>query len=362
MELNDLARQLEAPDVAARLAAVRALCELERNGGLGPARPRIGPVLPSYDHVHTRWSYGDSVPGVCSVSRVVWAAHEARAPSVFLVEHESLAHIDEATAAVRIVNAPDAQPGLRLALAIEFKALIDLDDPAARKLSEAMAALWGQGEAAWVVGVGATRTPELERLARQFREAKRLRAEQQLARLKVHLKLSRRFDLAEILTTEGNVTDRQFSVAVARAELGDAGDVTLARRGSEIRRMLNPGGPGHVPFPTGLPTYQELVPQLARWGMLPTSTAQLRGRAMAELVPALKSWGIAGLDVAGIEPTEPDWEQQIALFIDLAQRHGLALFGGSDYRGTGTGWQRHEAWMDHPFLRGSIDRVARLVT
>jgi hypothetical protein len=74
-------------------------------------------------------------------------------------------------------------------------------------------------------------------------------------------------------------------------------------------------------------------------------------------LPWLQSWGIGGLDTAGIEPGEPDAERAIQQFITLAEQHGLCLFGGADYRGLGTGWVRHATWMDHPLIRATIDRL-----
>jgi hypothetical protein len=356
--LSSLATQLDSRNLAERLAALSALRDAEARGDLAPASPKIGPALPSYVHVHTNASYGFDSPGVFSVARMVWAAHEARADAALMVEHESLAHMDEAAQAVAIVNR-GAQPLLRLILAVEFKAPIALRDAASRQLSEQILKVWGQGESAWVVAVAARHTPELDQLVRLFQQAKRTRAEQQLAKLNQCLRLKWTVRLDNLLTPDGNVTDRQLSLAVAKAELGDVDEVTLARRGSEIRKMLNPGREAYAPFPPGLPDYQDLVGQLARWGTVPTFTAQLRGQALAGSLPALKSWGMGGLDVAGVEPYEPNAERDIAEFIELARKHDMLLFGGSDYRGTGTGWSRHAAWMDHPLLRASLDRVAR---
>jgi hypothetical protein len=349
--------QLDARNMEERLAALMKLRGLEQRGALGPATPKIGPALPSYDHVHTNASYGDAAPGVYSAARMVWAAHEARAFSILSVEHESVAHMDEAIQATTIVNRGMTEP-LRLALAVEFKAPIALNDAVSKKFSDAILKTWGQGEAAWVVAVGARRTPELERLVRQFQKAKRVRSEQQLEKLNRHLKLSRPLKLSSILTPEGNITDRQLTLAVARAELGDVDEKALAKRGGEVRRMLNPGGPAYAPFPPGLPVYQELVGLLARWGTLPTFTAQLREQTLEEFMPTLKSWGMAALDTAGIEPYEPNAARDIATFVRLAELYGLAFYGGSDYRGVGTGWQEHAPWMDHPLIRTSIERVA----
>jgi hypothetical protein len=82
--------------------------------------------------------------------------------------------------------------------------------------------------------------------------------------------------------------------------------------------------------------------------MVPTFTAQLRGEKLAKYLPLLKEWGIRALDAAGIEPNESDAERSIRRMIYLADQHGMAFVGGSDYRGSGTGWTKSEPWMNHP--------------
>lgn len=353
----DLIGQLDAGNLDVRLKAVASLRDLEIRRKLDPAE-RIGPVLPSYDHIHTTASYGSSVPGVFSVSRMIWAAHEARARSTLLVEHESTVHFEEAARAVAIVNQGMTDP-LRLILAVEFKAPIAKIDAESRRFGEMMGAAWGQDEAAWVVGVGATPSAELSRLVAQFQKAKRVRAGRQFEKLNRHLGLIPPLALSSILTPEDNITDRSLSMAFARAEQPTADPTTLFARASTIRKMLNPGGPAYAPYPKDLPSYQEVTRQLLNLGMTPTFTAQLRGETLASVLPLLKSWGMRGLDVAGIEPSEPNVEQSIHHFIDLATQHQMALFGGADYRGTGTGWITHERWMDHPLIRASSDALAK---
>lgn len=351
-----LVSQLDSPTLQERLAALEQLCAQERAGKLDAAA-KAGPALPSYDHVHTTASYGHAAPGVHSAARMAWAAHEARAYSILSVEHESLEHMEEMARAVEIVNRGAAQP-LKLVLAVEFKTLIALDDAVSRRFSELILKTWGQGEAAWVVGVGAQPGAELTRLVRRFQEAKRTRAEQQLEKLNTHLGLKPAMKLENVLTPEGNLTDRLLSLSVAKVKWPGADDATLAKHGRAVRKMFNPGGPAYAPYPAGLPSYQELTRALARLGMVPTFTAQLRGAALDEMMPALLAWGIGGMDVAGIEPYEADADAEIKHFITLAERHGLAFVGGSDYRGTGTGWLRHAPWMDHPLVRATIDRLA----
>jgi hypothetical protein len=78
-------------------------------------------------------------------------------------------------------------------------------------------------------------------------------------------------------------------------------------------------------------------------------------------LPLLKTWGIRGLDLAGIEPNEPGAEDAIRQYVDLADAQGLALFGGSDYRGDGTGWSHRAAWMDIPLIRETLDQIAQPV-
>jgi hypothetical protein len=352
--MMELVAQLDARLPSERIVAVELLRDLERRGQLQSA-DRVGPTLPSYDHVHTAASYGWSIPGVFSAAHMVWAAHESQAYSTLIVEHESLAHIEEARLAVEIVNRGRSQP-LRLLLGVEFKAPLTIDDEPSRQFSASMLEAWGQGDAAWVVGMGARPGSELTRLVRQFQEAKRSRAQQQLQRLNCHLALASPLELADLLTPEGNVTDRLLCFAVVKAKWPHADQTTFAGHAQSVRRMLNPGGPAYVPFPSGLPSYQALVGMLADLGTAPTFTAQLRGPALERLLPWLKSWGIGGLDTAGIEPGEPDAERAVQQFITLAEQHGLCLFGGADYRGLGTGWVRRAAWMDHPLIRATIDR------
>ena len=354
---TELISQLDSRNVEERLAALESLCELKRQGRLD-ASIEAGPALPSYDHVHTTVSYGFATPGVYSVSRMVWAAHEADAYSTLIVEHESVAHCEEARRAAAIVNRAGESP-LRLILGIEFKSPIVVADGESRRFSESIARTWGQGEAAWVVGIGVT-TPheELIRLAAQFQEAKRGRAQQQLQKLNRHLGLAPPLSLSQLLTPEGNVTDRSLCAVVAGA-MAQRGLRHTGKTPDRRARMLNPGSAGYAPYPPGLPSYQEMIGRLGRLGMVPTFTAQLRGQLLADTMPLLKSWGIGGLDVAGIEPDNPNAERDIRQYIELAEQHGLAMFGGFDYRGAGTGWPRHAAWMDCPLIRRTIDRLAQ---
>ena len=353
--ITDLIRQLDSCIPHVRLAALERLRILEQHGMLD-SKAQAGPVLPSYDHVHTSVSYGYVASGVYSVSRMVWAAHEAGASSISIIEHESLAHCDEAHRAVAVVNRDRDEP-LRLMLGVEFKAAIALTDDASRRFSESMARAWGQGEAAWVVGVGVVPSEELTRLVHQFQRAKRVRARRQLEGLNRCLAIAPPLELSELLTVEGNVTDRVIALGVAMAKWPEADATILALHARDVRAMLNPGGPGYAPFPLGLPSYQELIGRLSHLGMTPTFTAQLREPALGESLPSLISWGIGALDTAGIEPNEPNAEECIEDLIASAQQHGLALFGGSDYRGEGTGWRRPAPWMTCPLIRESLERM-----
>lgn len=349
---KELFAQLDSRLLGTRLSAIMDLRELEMRGQLDRS-VIIGPSLPSYVHIHTTASYGFGAPGVFSVAHMVWAAHEAHANSIIIIEHESVAHLEEANIAVAEVNRGMTNP-LRLILGVEFKAPIALNDPDSHLFSNSIAKFWGQGEAAWVVGVGARPRIELTQLVGRFQEAKRVRASQQLTRLNEHLSLVPPLCLRDLLTPDGNVTDRLLCLAVAKAKWPEADDMTLVRQAGEMRKLLNPGGAGYVPFPSNLPSYQELIRQLARLGMMPVFTAQLRGQVLAQALPLLISWGIKGLDVAGVEPDEPDAAEEIQQFINLARQHGLAFFGGSDYRGTGTGWVEPSPWMDDLLIRSTI--------
>ena len=164
--------------------------------------------------------------------------------------------------------------------------------------------------------------------------------------------------MEDALTPEGNITDRSFSWSLARAKHGRVDDESLGKRAAEIRRMFNPGQPGHYPFPTNLPSYVEVLRCLADLGMLPSFTAQLRGRTLESMMAPLRQWGIRALDTAGIEPDEPNAQGHIQHMIRLAEEHDMALFGGSDYRGSGTGWTEIQPWMAHPRIVESLGMVA----
>ena len=356
------AAELDSPSRDKRLTALRALRAHERGGGKGkpPAEAAV-PKLPSYDHVHTHASYGQCVPGIYSVSRMVWAAHVHGAESIAIIEHESLEHIDEAIEAVRLVN-HGAGRKLRLVLGVEFKAPITADRmPGAQadRFRHVMRARWGQGELAWVAAMVARPDEELRDLAARFRLAKARRAEQQLSLLCEHLDIRATLALEDILTPEGNVTDRQLAFAVAGA-CGERASEDVARRASTVRGMLNPGQAAHVDMdPAGdLPSYREVLDLLARRDMLPTFTAQLTGEALEEMIGTLCDWGLRGLDTAGIEPYEADAPERIQRFLDSGAAHDLSVFAGVDYRGAGTGWPTREDWMSHPLVLASFRKAS----
>lgn len=347
---------LNSETLRVRLATLESLCDLERNEKLNLGG-KIGPVLPNYIHVHTTASYGFILPGVHSASRMIWAAHEAQVQTVLLIEHESIAHMDEARAAAAIVNREASHP-FRVIFGVEFKAPIAPVDVESRRFRRRIHEAWGQNEAAWVVAVGANLNPQLAHLVTRFQEAKRWKATRQLDKLSAHLGLLHPLELPKLLTPEGNVTDRSLSYALANTKWPKAGDQFLEKQARAIRKMLNPGGPGFVPFPKGLPSYQSLIRRLSEMGTIPTFTAQLRGKALEENLPALIAWGIAALDIAGIEPDEPDAEKQIYEYISQAEKNNLLIFGGADYRGFGTGWIKNAQWMDHPNFSLSLNALA----
>ena len=353
--IQELILGLDSRSLHIRLSALDSLRELELNGKLRLTQ-KIGPVLPNYYHIHTTASYGFGIPGVYSVAHMIWAAHEARVCNTLLIEHESISHMDEACAAAAIVNRGELHP-LRLIFGVEFKAPIARDDAESRRFSRDIGEKWGQNEAAWVVGVGVRPNAELTRLVAHFQEAKRAKAVQQVAKLSLHLGFSSPPDLPCLLGPDCNVTDRSLSFALAQMKWPHVDERTMGKNASLIRKLLNPGGPGFVPFPEGLPSYQQLIEKLIPMNAIPTFTAQLRGKALEENMPVLKRWGIGGLDVAGIEPDEPDAEKHIGQFIELAKQHEMLIFGGADYRGFGTGWLKHSPWMDHPLISTSVTQL-----
>jgi len=352
---NESVNRLDALGIETRLAALKTLREIEHSGR---QLFMVGPSLPNYVHVHTTASYGYGVPGVYSVSHMVWSAHESRAPSTLIIEHESVAHLEEAERAIAIVNR-DSEIRLNLALGVEFKAPIALDSPISRAFSSDLRQASGQGEAAWVVGVGAKSCGELTQLVEQFQAAKWVRAEKQLKRLNHYLSLSPSLEIRALVGPTRNITDRSLCIAVAKKKWPAANDVALLNNAKAVRKLLNPGGPAYASYPRGLPSYQDLIARLAQLGLIPSFTAQMRARALATHLAALVSWGIRALDTAGIEPTDPEAEKEIQELIVLASRHQLGLIGGSDYRGAGTGWSCYLPWMDHPLMKTTIGQLAR---
>ena len=353
--LNKHISGLNSKSIDVRLATLESLRKQELNGGLNCGE-KIGPALPNFIHIHTTASYGFGVPGVYSVSHMIWAAHEAGARAAVLIEHESMSHIAEANAAAEIVNR-NARDPLKLIFGVEFKAPIGLEDEGSRQFSRRIGEAWGQGEAAWVVGIGINQNPKLERLVAQFQEAKRWKAAHQLESLSPHLGLARPPELSDLLTPDGNVTDRSLSYFLAQTKCPESDVQVQELQAKRIRKMLNPGEAGYVPFPEGLPSYQQVIRTLADMSSIPVFTAQLRGRALEKSLKLLRSWGIRGLDVAGIEPDEADAEQQIQHYIDQAKQYGLLALGGADYRGFGTGWLKYSPWMDHPLILGGVNQL-----
>jgi hypothetical protein len=340
---------LNHPHLERRLEALDVLCR-----DPGRTRSPIDPVLPSYVHVHTAISYGREVPGVYSVTHMLWAAHQNGADTMVLIEHESMAHFEESREALRRINRLRSTP-FRLILGIEFKVRIVpevLRGADADRFRADIRRIWGQDELSWIVAMGCVADPRWEPVVRLFQEGKRVRAERQLELLARHLRVQPVPALEKFLTGEGNITDRQLCFSVASV-LVKPGDIPgLIRKASEIRRLLNLGQPAYVPCPPNFPSITEMSAQMKTLGTQVFFTAQLRGQALHENAASLKRWGIDGLDTAGVEPDDPGAKEAIQSIIDAADRNGLGVLGGSDYRGTGSGWTRKEPWMNHPlFIR-----------
>ena len=78
MDVLELVAQLDSFLLSERIAALGSLCHLEQRGQWKLVG-RVGPTLPSYDHVHTTASYGSSIPGVFS-ARTWFGRHTSRKP------------------------------------------------------------------------------------------------------------------------------------------------------------------------------------------------------------------------------------------------------------------------------------------
>lgn len=290
---------LDASDQAVRVQAIRSLVEVERQGHM---LPHVGPKLPSYIHVHTTASY-PGLEGVASPSRVLWAAHRANQTEVFLIEHETLEHVEEAQQAADVINAWRVGRGLaplQVALGIEFAA----PDAGLPWLEQAPRTA-GRSDFAWVYAVVPTRDERamtrLRELVEQFQAAKHRRATLQVAQLNDALGIA-------LTVPEGNITERRLVVLAARAMLPAATSSALEAEAARIRRhVMGPAGAAHVPYAVeqGFPRYENLVPELARMGAMPTFTMQVAPQTLETLLPFLIALGIRAVDVAGIEP---HWE------------------------------------------------------
>lgn len=351
-QAREATQQLDAPNLADRLAALRRLKELEQQGVKMPA---VEPALPAagWIHVHTDRSY-PGVPGAYSPAHMVWAAHRQGANDLYLVDHETVAHIPEGFEAARIVNEGRATP-LRVLFGVEFRTRVDSGSDALR---DGLGRGVGRDStAAWVVAMGVPITPEgqvpeaLVRFVRVFQTAKLKRAETQINRLNKEFGLQ--LSLGDMPTADGrNVTERALAEAAAQAlrNLGSSRDPAQIR--DEHLR--------NVPYLKryGFLAYNTVIEVISQLGMTPAFTMQVPAGELEGLLPELKKLGIGALDLSGIESKHPNAERDIQQVIALAERNGMPVVGGSDYRGTGAvGWPNHARWMEDPYLRDSLNQV-----
>lgn len=333
--------ELDSPFRQNRLAALAELVELERRG---VAIPTIGPVLSSYIHVHTTASY-PGLPGVVSPARMVWAAHQAGADQIWLVDHETLLHIEEGSLAVQIVNQGAEKP-LTPVFGIEFKAPVSPERTALRRaLREGVAS----GDAAWVVAWGVPVdsdgkvSPALADLVAQFQEAKRQRAKVAIRQIQEKRGIPLSLDRILAMSLDGNVTDRQLAYVAGPKGLDGADSIR-----KEILNRI-PLSPDY-----GFPPYEQVVDSLSRLGAVPTFTMQVSVSDLEGLIPELRQIGIKAFDLAGIEHQHSNALENIASVIALADKNSMPVVGGVDYRGDGAiGWPQAAAWMKDPsVLRG----------
>ncbi len=353
-EVAEAIAELDSPKMAVRLAALRKLRELQKQD---VAIPIVGPALPSYVHVHSTASY-PAVPGVVSPARMVWAAHQAGAREIFLVDHETLLHIEEGFQAVKIVNEGVKRP-LRPVFGVEFKAPVSAQWTALRAaLQDGVAA----GDAAWVVAWGVPvdadgKVPQgLVNLVGEFQKAKRERAMDQALRLE--RELNDGFDLNSVLglSPDRNITDRQLAYAAAIQQLGStASSDELNARASKIRQEVI----GPVPLSSAkyhFPSYETTVALLVQLGMVPTFTMQVKVPALPGLMKDLKEIGLQAFDIAGLEHHHAKVLDDVRTVIALAKKNSMPVLGGVDYRGDGAiGWPQAADWMKNWAIREGID-------
>ncbi|MCM8794709.1 MAG: hypothetical protein NC819_02760 [Candidatus Omnitrophica bacterium] len=346
--INQAVQGLDAPDEETRLQSIRELRKLETQG---VSLPVVGPILPSYIHVHTDRSYPE-LPGTFSATHMIWAAHQADAREIFLVDHETVAHIREGFEAAKIVNEGDPTP-LKPIFGVEFRAPVD---PSRIELREALQKGVGRGPAAWVVGMGVPVDGEgnfpaaLGQLVARFQGAKEVRGNEQVLALAsgaLGLKVAVSREKLESLVVNRNVTERQLSFDIARAELGvDAAQEAVTKRASQVRAAIT-----QIPYRTeaGFLPYEETVRRLAELGMIPTFTMQVSVSDLQRLLPELRGLGIQALDLSGIESHHANAVSDIETAIRLAQQNRMLVVGGVDYRGTGAiGWPQAANWMRTP--------------
>ena len=115
--------------------------------------------------------------------------------------------------------------------------------------------------------MGAEDSPELRQLVALFQKAKAQRAaEEQLHRLNLHFCLKPKLDLNEVVGTDGNITDRQLCLAVARVTWPKAEAEALLKGTGAIRKTAQSGRAGLCrlsQIPSELPAV-DLAAQKAR--------------------------------------------------------------------------------------------------
>ncbi len=350
---------LDDPSLEARLQALRTLRKLEQSGVPVTRIRTVEPKgLGSWLHIHTTASY-PSLPGVFSPAHMIWAAHQAGADVVGLVDHETLAHVREGFQAAQIVNGGAEKP-MRVLYGVEFKA------PVHSRRTELRAALHrgvAAGYDAWVVGWGVPVGPngeipeELVQMVDQFQRAKLARANEQTSILRSQKKINIYLaDLLAISPDGKNITDRQLSYSAAILAPGLVDSTQLQREADQIRREILAKFPLLSVY--GFPKYEQVVSQLTELGMVPTFTMQVQVPDLQKLVPELRKIGIQAFDLAGIEHHHPNAVADIQQVIDLAEQYDMPVIGGSDYRGEGAiGWPTAADWMKDPVLATSIEQL-----
>lgn len=239
-------------------------------------------------HTHTTAS-----DGLCSPSTLVRLASEAGLSTIAVTDHDSVDGIEEALQA-------GSEYGLTVIPGVELSSDAD-------------------GKDVHVLGYFIDHTSQTlrEQLA-ALRDARRLRAERMVTAL---TEGGYPLTIQDVLHHAGGGAIGRAHVGRALVALGHAETMEEA-----FQRFIGHGRPFYVKKPLAHP--REVCALIRDSGGLPVIAHPAISRA-EDLVPDLIDAGLAGVEVYHTE----HGDESRARLLQLAQRHGLLVTGGSDFHG-----------------------------